>query len=88
MGPDDIWSDRQRELFRSINDKREELDTWEKVKQLRTDELSILIAELAETGMTKSRIAKIFRITPSGVSDFLVRADTARALLGVVDDQG
>jgi len=78
---DEIWSDRQRELFRKINEKREQLDTWEKVKQLRTDELSILIADLAETGMTKSRIAKMFRITPSGVSDLLVRAETARAIL-------
>lgn len=81
MGADEIWSDRQRELFRQINDKREQLDIWEKVKQLRTDELSILIADLAETGMTKSRIAKIFRIAPSLVSDLVVRADTARAVL-------
>jgi hypothetical protein len=84
---DEVWTDEQRRLFKQIQNKREVLETWEKVKQLRLDELSILIADLAETGMTKSRIAKMFRMAPSLVSDMVVRADTARALLEVASDQ-
>lgn len=78
---DDIWTDRQRDLFRAINDKREALDGWEKIKQLRTDELCILLAELHETGMKKSRISKLFKLSSYSVGDYIERAETARALL-------
>jgi DNA-directed RNA polymerase subunit F len=84
---DDIWTQPQRELFKQINDKREQLETLGKLKQLRTDELSILIDDLVKTGMKKSRVAKIFRMAPSLIGDLVVRSETARALLGMVDDQ-
>jgi hypothetical protein len=59
----------------------------DRLKMLRTDELSILIDDLVRTGMKKSRVARIFRMASSLVSDLVVRSETARALLEVVDDQ-
>jgi hypothetical protein len=84
---EDIWTQPQRDLFKKINEKREQLETLDRLKMLRTDELSILIDDLVRTGMKKSRVARIFRMASSLVSDLVVRSETARALLEVVDDQ-
>jgi len=78
---DDVWTDRQRELFKLINDKRDDLENGERIRQMRLDELSILIEDILNTGMKKSRVARVFHMPASMVRDLTDRAETARALL-------
>jgi len=78
---DDVWTDRQRELFKLINDKRDDLENGERIRQMRLDELSILIEDILNTGMKKSRVARVFHMSASMVRDLTDRAETARALL-------
>ncbi len=82
----DVWTDAQRDLYWKITRKREQIDTMEREKATLVDDLSVLVQDMSRAGMKSARIARVFKVTPSMVSDLLVRAETVRALREA-DDQ-
>jgi hypothetical protein len=80
MVPDNVWTPSQRALAVAIAAKKDEIHAAEKVRDRLLDDVAILMLEMVETGMSKTRVAKIYQMNAHSLADMLQRGDTARAL--------
>lgn len=78
--PNAPWTDRQRDLYRKIIAKKEEIETNRRDLERLEDDLSVLADDLVGTGMKRSAVASVMCVSPGYLSNLIVRAETARAL--------
>lgn len=79
--PDDIWTQPQRDLFRDINWARQEIENVEKLREQKIDYLALKVLDMLDTGMKKTRVARVFRMSPAYVADLAERGNTVRAIM-------
>lgn len=80
MLTDSTWTPSQRSLAQAIAAKKDEIHAAEKVRDRLLDDVAILMLDMVETGMSKTRVAKIYQMNTHSLADMLQRGDTARAL--------